>query len=480
MRKPQYVLFFMNMFSGMAYSIIAPLFPSVADKLGVNEEILGYVISTCAFSSFCISPFVPKIIKQFGRIYILYIATFIEASCVILYGFFNYISSFHFFIIISFLFRTIHGLACGIIGIVIYSLISSISTEEEIQMALGYMEIAWCIGLSAGPLFASIFYEIGGFTLPFLVLGCLLYISVYLTKIVSIEAKNIEEEENDDENKQSSFLKSVFHLNIIINIGAVTLGIIATTYYFPCLTNHLTNNYNLSISISSLFFIVGMLFYMFFLRFLNIITDKFGMEKTPCLGLLMITIGCLFVYPVFPIPKSIILILIGLCLIGGAGAPLNVPGLINMSNFLKFYDKYLDDPTANDIASTLYIIANNIGNFAGPTFGGFLSSKFGFEKCCLFLSILFFFYLIIYYLIFRNSEEIKPEKSLIEIINDMNVVLLNNDKKLNKIDKSYTFFGNTNNLYKYHSFYITRKFTSLKTIKKKKLINYNLLPSSTY
>ena len=112
------------------------------------------------------------------------------------------------FIIISFLLRAIHGFACGIIGIVIYSLISSISTEEEIQMALGYMEIAWCIGLSAGPLFASIFYEIGGFTLPFLVLGSLLYISVFLTKIVSIEAKNIgEEEENNDDNKQSSFLK---------------------------------------------------------------------------------------------------------------------------------------------------------------------------------------------------------------------------------------------------------------------------------
>ena len=94
------------------------------------------------------------------------------------------------FIIISFLLRAIHGFACGIIEIVIYSLISSISTEEEIQMALGYMEIAWCIGLSAGPLFASIFYEIGGFTLPFLVLGSLLYISVFLTKIVSIEAKN--------------------------------------------------------------------------------------------------------------------------------------------------------------------------------------------------------------------------------------------------------------------------------------------------
>ena len=416
MRTSQYILFFMNMFSGMAYSIIAPLFPSVADKLGVSEEILGYIISTCALSSFCISPFVPKIIQRFGRINMLYIGTFIEASCVILYGFFNFIPYFHLFIIISFSLRTIHGLACGVISILIYSLISSISTKEENQIALGNMEIAWCIGLSAGPLFASIFYEIGGFILPFLVLGSLLYISVYLTKIVSQEKINAEAKENQD-NNESSWLKTIFHLSIIINIGAVTLGIIATTYYFPCLTNHLTKNYNLSISISSLFFVIGMVFYMIFLFFLNNITNKFGMEMTPVLGLLMITIGCLFVYPVPPIPQSLIFILIGLSLIGGAGAPINVPGLINMSNFLKVYDKYLDDPTANDIASTLYTIANNIGDFIGPTLGGFLSSKFGFKYCCLILSIFFLLYLIIYYLIFRFSElkpEIKKENSNIK------------------------------------------------------------------
>ena len=45
MRKPQYVLLFMNIFSGMAYSIISPLFPSVADKLGVNEDILGNIMN---------------------------------------------------------------------------------------------------------------------------------------------------------------------------------------------------------------------------------------------------------------------------------------------------------------------------------------------------------------------------------------------------------------------------------------------------
>ena len=389
MRKSQYILFCLNTFSGMAYSIIAPLFPGIAARHGVNEEILGYLISISALVSFCVSPFVPLIIKKFGRIFILYTSTFIEATCVLLYGFFNYIPSHHSFIIISFTIRIIHGLFCGIVSIIIYSIISSISTDEEIQLALGYMEVAWCIGLSAGPLFASIFYKIGGFTLPFLALGCLLYISVYLTKIIS--AENINNEENNDNKEETSYFKSVFHLNIILNILAVTFGIIATTFYFPCLTNHLVNKYHLSISISSLFFIVGMVFYMFFLRYLTAITDKLGMEKTPCLGLLMITLGCLFIYPVFPIPQNIISILIGLCLIGGAGAPLNVPGLINMSNYLKFYDNNLDELTSNDIASTLYSLANNIGDFIGPTLGGFLSTEFGFKNCCIILSLLFDF-----------------------------------------------------------------------------------------
>ena len=109
MRKPHYILFFMNMFTGMAYSIIAPLFPGIATRHGVNEEILGLLISILALASFCTTPFVPKLINKFGRVEILYVATFGEATCVILYGFFNFIPNFHFFIIVGFTIRIIWG-----------------------------------------------------------------------------------------------------------------------------------------------------------------------------------------------------------------------------------------------------------------------------------------------------------------------------------------------------------------------------------
>jgi predicted MFS family arabinose efflux permease len=462
------------MFTAMAYSIIAPLFPGIAARHGVNEEILGFLMSILALASFSSTPFVPKLINKFGRLEILYFATFGEATCVIIYGFFNLISSFKLFLIVGFTVRIIHGVFTGIVGVLVYSLATCISSEDEIQMALGNMEVAWCIGLSAGPLFASIFYKIGGFTLPFLALGCLLYISVYLTKIIS--AENINNEENNDNKEETSYFKSVFHLNIILNILAVTFGIIATTFYFPCLTNHLVNKYHLSISISSLFFIVGMVFYMFFLRYLTEITDKLGMEKTPCLGLLMITLGCLFIYPVFPIPQNIISILIGLCLIGGAGAPLNVPGLINMSNYLKFYDNTLDELTSNDIASTLYSLANNIGDFIGPTLGGFLSTEFGFKNCCIILSLLFGIYLVYYSWYFCSSKDLSDikEKNINEIRDEINISFsVHTNDNLNK-----TFFG-VNNIFMNHSFHMAKKFLVVKRKSNNKL-NHTLISSLTY
>ena len=460
MRKPQYVLFFMNMFTGMAYSIIAPLFPGIATKHNVNEDVLGLLISIGALASFCAAPFVPKLISKFGRIDLLYFSTFGEATCVILYGFFNFIPSYYSFIIIGFSVRIIHGIFTGIVGILIYSLVSCISSEDEIQMALGNMEVAWCLGLSAGPLFASVFYKLGGYILPFVALGGSLYISVYLTKIISEEKINTEDEGEKNENEPSIF-KSIFHISIILNLFTVTIGIIVTTFYFPCLTNHLTQNYNLSISISSLFFVVGMVFYMFILQFLTKITKLLGMHGTSAFGILMTSLGCLFIYPVPPIPQNILSILLGLCLTGGAGAPINVPALINLSKDLKKYDPDLDEFVASDIASTLYTIVNDLGDFIGPVLGGFLSSNYGFKNCCLILSIFIIIFLVIFILFF--FKEIRDEMKR-PALKDINLIReeLDNRSILSNDEFNTTFVTNINDYFGKNFSFVRRRHSFIK------------------
>ena len=237
------------MFSAMGYSIVAPLFPVLGKDFSISEALLGWIISTYAITNCITTPFIPKLCKRFSRIKLLYFATFFEATCTLLYSFLEKIPSLTLFLIIVFSLRIIHGIFASFIITLVYSLTCSLSDEEEVKSNLGYIEVGMSLGSSAGPLFVSIFYKIGGYKLPFLILGLFLYISVYLTKI--LEAEKLDKNEIEEDPSVFKFLNN---LDIILLSGALVLSMVAFTFYFPCLTNHLYEKYNLGVSSSSLLF----------------------------------------------------------------------------------------------------------------------------------------------------------------------------------------------------------------------------------
>ena len=114
------ILFILNMFSGMGFSILPPLFPSLATKNGLSESLIGWIIGIFALSSTIIALFTPFLIKKFKRIKLLYFSTFFEATSTLLYSLIIFINSFHLIIIIMFIIRIIHGFCCGITGTLVY------------------------------------------------------------------------------------------------------------------------------------------------------------------------------------------------------------------------------------------------------------------------------------------------------------------------------------------------------------------------
>ena len=142
------------------------------------------------------------------------------------------------------------------------------------------------------------------------------------------------------------------------------------------------------------------------------------------------------VYPYPPLPKSIILIILGLILIGGGGVPIFIPGLVVLNKNIKNVDNNIDDLTVNDITSAINFLTVNIGDFCGPIIGGFLSTQFGFKLCCLIISIIVISYCFIYFYKFILDEinekgnkkflssEIKSEEN--ELINHPGVYKENN------------------------------------------------------
>ena len=394
------ILFIINTFISMGYSLIAPLFPILGKNFTISETLLGCIISIYSFSNFTITPFSPQIILKIGRLKIFYISTIIQALSIILYGLFKYISNFSFFIFISFTIRIIHGFAAGITSTLLYSLGVSLSLPEEITISLGYLEIAWSIGVSIGPVCTSFLYHFGGFSLPFYTIGLLFFIPIYLIKYLNIPKDNNNQNEQNEQNP-NFFL--FFNFEMLINFLPTVVFQIAQTYYFPSLTYHLINKWSLNIELSSLFFMIPMASYFIGLQILNKILSNFGLKLTILLGQIVIIIGAPFVYPIFFLPQSIISIIFGLCLLGISGTFTCVAVIIEYGKISKGINDNLNESSINDISSAVFNLGINFGDFLGPFFGGFVSTKYGFLYSNVYMSVIAFSNSCFFFFYYKNE-----------------------------------------------------------------------------
>jgi DHA1 family multidrug resistance protein-like MFS transporter len=78
MKRDISFLFLINIFSGIGYSLIAPLYPPMALKKGIGEDSCGFVIALFAISNFLFTPLCPLVISYFGRKKIFMIAMLLE------------------------------------------------------------------------------------------------------------------------------------------------------------------------------------------------------------------------------------------------------------------------------------------------------------------------------------------------------------------------------------------------------------------
>lgn len=62
-----FLLFILNIISGVGYSLIAPLYPSIALERGLSEFNIGFIISVYAITNMVITPFSHLVFKKFGK-----------------------------------------------------------------------------------------------------------------------------------------------------------------------------------------------------------------------------------------------------------------------------------------------------------------------------------------------------------------------------------------------------------------------------
>jgi predicted MFS family arabinose efflux permease len=80
MNRENIILFIVNGLSATGYSLMAPLYPSLAKERGIEEDVIGMIIAIFAVANFIATPFCPKLIQKTGRKNLLYFAICLEVD----------------------------------------------------------------------------------------------------------------------------------------------------------------------------------------------------------------------------------------------------------------------------------------------------------------------------------------------------------------------------------------------------------------
>ncbi|VDK43210.1 unnamed protein product [Anisakis simplex] len=244
----------------------------------------------------------------------------------------------------------------------------------KIATIIGVMETFAGLGYTAGPPIGGLLYEIGGFQLPFIVLGAIL-ITVSILSYFLIE--KFEDEPIDDEKGMLGMLRIPA---IWIVVYAVVICAMSLSFLDPTLANHL-ESFNLTPTFVGLMFLLCGGIYTITAPLWGLLIDQYDCKKTIMLFGSVATVFAMMVIgpsPLLNLDKSLIWIGIALGLLGIAEGAMYIPTFQSCLDAVREAG-YEDSFQTYGCVSGVFQSAFAFGSFFGPTIGGFSVEWIGFE-----------------------------------------------------------------------------------------------------
>ena len=155
-----------------------PFYPLVAEQKGAKPSQYGFVFGIIHLAAFIFSPIFGSYGGKIGSRILLYIGSFSQGVIALLFGFLQFINSTWLFIILSYLLRFLNGVADAAVWGASLAILLQIFPDKVATM-MSYTEACIGLGYILGPCIGSFLFELGGFILPFEVMGCICSIAAF-------------------------------------------------------------------------------------------------------------------------------------------------------------------------------------------------------------------------------------------------------------------------------------------------------------
>jgi len=377
-----------NFCNAMCVSMQAPFYPREAVSKGLEVWHFGLVFGAFEITVFIVSPIIGNNINRFGVKKTLNIGIGAVGVILILYGCLGMIQSGKLFLAFSFILRMFE--ACGNSAFLTGSF-SAIAREFPTRVAsmFSLIELFFGIGEIVGPVVGGALYEIGGFTLPFAVMGSLLFASSIFIFFVLPNPPSIHIEGEKPSMKQALMKPSIAIALFKVMTAAASLGFLQTTLE-PHLHDLKVNGHALtSFQVGALFMACGGT-YGISLPLWGYLCDSTITRNSPkfveVVGAVLIGSGFVVLGPMkgMPFHKSLVSIILGMTLHGfGLGA--SVVGGFSDAHKSAIRAGFPDTIDTYGLVSGLWTSVFAFGAFIGPTLGGILYDALTFKWALLFI-----------------------------------------------------------------------------------------------
>eukprot|EP00116_Pleurobrachia_bachei_P005338 sb/3465600/ len=154
-----------------------------ACKFGVSESVIGLILGMYHLTVFVVAPVTPILIGKLTVELTLKLGILVAGISAILFGFLNLITNRIAFILVSVVLRCIQGCGCAFVDTSLYTIVSD-RFSHNVGKVSGILTTSVGVGFMVGPPLGGFFYTLGGFFLPFVVMGSLTLIMWVLMVLV--------------------------------------------------------------------------------------------------------------------------------------------------------------------------------------------------------------------------------------------------------------------------------------------------------
>ncbi|XP_062426882.1 MFS-type transporter SLC18B1 isoform X1 [Rhea pennata] len=362
-----------NFSSMICYSILGPFFPAEAEKKGASNTIVGMIFGCFSLFNFLSSLILGNYLTQIGAKFMFVAGMFVSGCVTILFGILKKVPDGPVFISLCFLVRAMDAIGFAAAMTASFSILTK-AFPNNIATVLGSLEIFTGLGLVLGPPLGGFLYQSFGYEVPFITLGCLVLVFVpvnmcLLPKYDSVPSKD-------------SFWKLVLLPKVLLLCLTIFSLSACLGFLDPTMSLFILKKFKLPAGYVGLVFLGLALSYSLSSPLLGLLSDKLPYVRKWLLvsgGLL--TAVCFFMLgpaPVLHIESQLWMFVLVLVLIGFSLGMTAIPVFPEILQ-CAYENGFEEGLSLLGLVSGLCSAMWSLGAFIGPTLGGFLYEKLGFE-----------------------------------------------------------------------------------------------------